>query len=390
MDPRDEGEQQPGHQHEDQQAVGPAHPAGIDPQHVPLAAQPHVMVLDRLLAEQRRRREAVGLLAEAELGEGGRPLLGQQGEPLEIVVVEFPLLGPAHGGQDGQDTAVWPQHGHRREALVPARLGIVRLAIEAGIAADALDGERPAGAHHEADQPHGGALAALLLQVRVARRLPEGLGGGIVEQAVTALGLEHLLHRLGRGAGHPFGLPLRGDRLGGGEEPAREHDPPPLVAVPPLGGGGPAAAGAAQQGHQVGRRHRLLAEIEDAVAVDQLLEQGGIGAAGEDQIEPRLGALRRIRLLQQPLGPIAGDGGPQGQHADGLRPQEAQGLPLGIRHEQVQLGPEVAQAGLDRLTVKAGQQRGGNRLSNLEPPWRRQSTGRTPVDCTPAVNPLVV
>ena len=121
----------------------------------------------------------------------------------------------------------------------------------------------------------------------------------------------------------------------------------------------PALGAAAQQGDQIGRRHRLLAQVEDAVAVDQVLEQGGIGPGAEHEVDPRLRAGGRLGLLEQPQGPLAGDGAPQGQHGDRLRRQQAQGLRPGTGHQQMQLGSELAQTGLDRLAVETGQQRGG-------------------------------
>ena len=149
----------------------------------------------------------------------------------QVVAGERPALGRSHGGEHGEHAAVGPEHGHGREALLPLGQGIVRVAVEAGIAPDPFERDRLAGADHEAHQAHGGALPPLLLLVRGA--VPERVGDRVVEQAVAAVRLDDVLDPLGGGPRGARRLPLGGDRLDGREQAARESPALPLLVVRP-------------------------------------------------------------------------------------------------------------------------------------------------------------
>ncbi len=176
-----------------------------------------------------------------------------------------------------------------------------------------------------------------LLGFEAGAARPEGLGGGVVEQAVDAVGL----HGLPEGELQH----LAGARqVGLGGDAARQLQGAAQARRGLVGGLGRSGGGArgvpreraADQVGEVRERQRPLAEVEDAVLVDQLLEALRVGADGGQQDQGR-GVHRAGELLGLGRGEPPAE--TENRHAPGFQglprvPQGGRGADLAVPFQE--------------------------------------------------------
>ena len=361
-DPSQQAEEQPGGEHEDEQAIGPLHPPRVGPQEVPFDPQPLLVKSERLLAEQRghdRQREP-GL----DLAREPRPrLLGEPLQQLDVALRKGRPPRRAHRGQHGEHPRrAGGGHRHGGEAIVGAPLRVVRIPVEPRIAPDPFEDHRRPGARHKADQPHGRALPPLVRSPGLP--FPERVALRVVQQTPGPL----RRHQIGRGRSQR--PPRLGRRAGARDGSHRRGNPARRLGL--LAGrrslGDPAAAldPAAQQGDQVRGRNRLGCQIEETVAVDPVLEPGEIRAAGKHQVDPFIRAAKPVGLVEDRQRALPREARPETEHRHREIRENPERLRLRIRRQDKHLPAQQPLAGLDAPGIKAGKQCGGTGIGNDE------------------------